>query len=73
MKSMIGLFLAFSIGFACRLAGVPLPAPPALIGALLVLAMTLGYVVMDRTMPRQPAESRSNCGGPSGRVEGGSP
>ena len=42
MKIALGLILAFAIGVACRLATIPLPAPPVLIGALLVLAMTLG-------------------------------
>ena len=48
MKIALGLALAFAIGVGSRLAGIPLPAPPVLIGALLVLAMTLGYVVTDR-------------------------
>ena len=41
MKVALGLLLALAIGVACRLASIPLPAPPVHIGALLVLAMTL--------------------------------
>ncbi|MEN1727800.1 MAG: DUF1427 family protein [Pseudomonadota bacterium] len=67
MKSIIGLVLAFSIGIACRLSGVPLPAPPALIGALLVLSMTTGYVLMDRRMSGgKPSPNANGHRGESG-------
>lgn len=70
MKIALGLALALAIGVACRLAGIPLPAPPVLIGALLVLAMTLGYVVTDRYAARRAARSKPLCGGPSGETGG---
>lgn len=73
MKIALGLFLAFAIGVACRLAGIPLPAPPVLIGALLVLAMTLGYVVTDRRAAYRAATSRPLCGGLSGQPKGAQP
>lgn len=44
---MIGLLLAFSIGAACRWFDIPVPAPPRVLGALLVVAMTLGYITAD--------------------------
>lgn len=66
MTVALGLLLALAIGVACRLAGIPLPAPPVLIGALLVLAMTLGYVVTDRFAAHREAKSKPLCGGPSG-------
>ncbi|HEY9092677.1 DUF1427 family protein [Parasphingorhabdus sp.] len=69
MKAASGLVLALTIGIACRLAGIPLPAPPALIGALLVLAMTLGYVVTDRFAAHREAKSKPLCGGPSGQAD----
>lgn len=69
MKVALGLLLAFAIGVACRLAGIPLPAPPVLIGALLVLAMTLGYVATDRFAAHREAKSKPHCGGPSGQFE----
>jgi XapX domain-containing protein len=40
---LIGMLLALGIGIGCRLLDIPLPAPPRLQGALLVLAMTLGF------------------------------
>lgn len=68
LKLLIGLALGFAIGLGCRLAGVPSPAPPVLVGALLVLAMTCGYVVADRWLVRRTALRRDDCGGPSGRI-----
>jgi XapX domain-containing protein len=70
MKIALGLLLALAIGVACRLAAIPLPAPPVLIGALLVLAMTLGYVVTDRFATHREAKTRALCGGPSGSTRG---
>lgn len=71
MKIVLGLLLAPAIGVVCRLAEIPLPAPPALIGALLVLAMTLGYVVTDRFARHREAKTRVLCGGPSGKTSEG--
>lgn len=36
--------LGFAIGAGCRWFDLPLPAPPKLVGALLVVAMTLGFI-----------------------------
>lgn len=47
MMSVLGLLLALGIGAGCRLLDVPLPAPPRLEGALLVVAMTLGFLAGD--------------------------
>jgi XapX domain-containing protein len=47
MKPALGIIIAFTLGFCCRLFGIPSPAPPAFIGALLVLAMTFGYIATD--------------------------
>jgi XapX domain-containing protein len=65
MKSVIGLVLAFTLGFACRAFGIPSPAPPLIIGALLVMAMTVGYIAVDR-WAASPAQHAPDCGGPSG-------
>lgn len=69
MKIALGLLLALVIGITCRKAGVPLPAPPVLIGGLLVLAMTLGYVTADRFAAHRKATTRHLCGGPTGHTE----
>src|SRR5258708_29982199 len=64
VKSLLGLALAFAIGFACRAFGIPSPAPPVIVGALLVVAMTTGYLLVDRFMAR-PAVHAVDCGGPT--------
>jgi XapX domain-containing protein len=66
MKIALGLSLALAIGVLCRLATIPLPAPPVLVGALLVLAMTVGYVATDRIATHREAKHRALCGGPTG-------
>ena len=65
MKLLLGLALAFAIGFACSAFGVPSPAPPVIVGALLVVAMTIGYLLVDRAVT-QPAQHAMDCGGPIG-------
>ncbi|MBL6746388.1 MAG: DUF1427 family protein [Pseudomonadales bacterium] len=46
-NQLLGIALAFLIGMACRATNIPVPAPPTLTGALLVGAMTLGYVISN--------------------------
>lgn len=43
----LGLCMGLFIGAGCRWFDVPLPAPPKLVGALLVVAMTTGFLVTD--------------------------
>lgn len=43
-KFLLGIALCTVIGGACRGFDIPVPAPPAFVGALLVVAMTLGYL-----------------------------
>ena len=45
--ALIGLLLGFTIGVSCRWFDLPLPAPPRIVGALLVVAMTLGFLGTD--------------------------
>ena len=65
MKSTIGIVLAFALGFACRAFGIPSPAPPLILGALLVMTMTIGYIAVDRWMA-SPAQHARDCAGPTG-------
>lgn len=48
MRIVLGFLLAFVIGAMCRVMRVPSPAPQALIGSLLVVTMSLGYVAAER-------------------------
>lgn len=45
---LTGLVTALLIGVGCRLLDLPLPAPPRWQGALLVVAMTLGFLAGSR-------------------------
>jgi XapX domain-containing protein len=51
IAAIIGLLLGLIIGAGCRLFDIPSPAPPRLIGACLLLAMTLGFVTADHVLP----------------------
>jgi XapX domain-containing protein len=47
---IVGLLLGLIIGAGCRILNIPSPAPPTLIGALLVVAMTVGFIGADRVL-----------------------
>lgn len=66
VKVALGLLLGLGIGALCRFLAIPSPAPPALPGALLVVAMTLGYIAADRWLCRRQALHAHLCGGPDG-------
>jgi XapX domain-containing protein len=55
MKTTIAFVLALLIGAGCRWFEIPVPSPPRLIGALLVLTMTVGYLATDRLIARSQA------------------
>lgn len=42
---LIAVALGLAIGVACRWFDLPLPAPPKMVGALLVVSITLGYIL----------------------------
>ena len=50
MKAIVGLILGLLIGIGCRCFDVPVPSPPKLLGALLVVAMTVGYMATDKLL-----------------------
>jgi XapX domain-containing protein len=68
VKIVIGFILSFLIGAGCRYFDIPAASPPVIPGALIVLAMTLGYTSMDRVLSRKnrAATTRHLCGGPTG-------
>ncbi|KZB69001.1 xapx domain-containing protein [Thalassospira lucentensis] len=70
MKALLGILVALSIGVVCRLAALPLPAPPVIVGALLVVAMTTGYILIDRLFEHRECKTRAMCGGPTGHASG---
>lgn len=46
----VAMALGLGIGVGCRYLDLPLPAPQRLIGALLVVAMTLGFMAADHVL-----------------------
>ena len=56
MNEIIGLVLGLAIGGACRWFDIPVPAPPRITGALLVVAMTLGFLATDAVLARETQE-----------------
>ena len=50
IKVSMGLLLALLIGAGCRFFEVPVPGPPKLVGALLLVAMTTGYVAIGKLL-----------------------
>ena len=50
---LIGIALGLSIGFCCRWFDIPLPSPPNLVGAILVVFMTLGFITTDWIISNQ--------------------
>jgi XapX domain-containing protein len=69
MKLLLGFFVAFGIGVFCRLTRIPSPAPQAILGSMLVVAMSVGYAVTGQVMDRLktqtivPPTSSSNSQG----------
>ena len=51
VAAIIGLVLGLVIGAGCRFFDIPSPAPTRLIGACLLLAMTVGFVTADYILP----------------------
>jgi XapX domain-containing protein len=49
--AIIGLVLGLAVGAGCRCFDIPSPAPPRLIGACLLLAMTVGFVTSNYVLP----------------------
>ncbi len=47
MSAVWGITLGLLIGAGCRWFDLPLPAPPRIVGALLVVTMTLGFLATD--------------------------
>lgn len=67
-KFILGLVISFAVGAGCRFFDIPVGSPPVLPGALLVLAMTLGYTSSNAVLNRRnkPATTSHLCGGPTG-------
>jgi XapX domain-containing protein len=52
LKLSIGLVIAVIVGVGCRWFGLPLPGPPAIMGAAMAVAMATGYTATDYVLNR---------------------
>lgn len=57
IKILVSILLAFSIGAGCRYFDIPVPAPPKLLGGLLIIAITVGYMTADRFLGKPAADA----------------
>ncbi len=48
----VGVLVALVIGGGIRLLRLPIPAPPTIYGALMVLGMTAGYLIVSWFLSR---------------------
>ena len=48
----VGILVALAIGMLVRLMRLPVPAPPTIYGALMVLGLTVGYLLMSWFLSR---------------------
>jgi XapX domain-containing protein len=65
IKILAGIALGLLIGAGCRYFDIPTPAPPKLIGAILVVAMTVGYAGADKFLSSRPATTAHLSAGPA--------
>ena len=49
-KAVLGVIVGILIGIGCRFFEIPLPGPPAILGAFLAVAMATGYTVTDKVI-----------------------
>ena len=52
VPAWVGVLVALGIGMLVRLLKLPIPAPPTLYGALMVLGLTGGYLLMNWFLSR---------------------
>jgi XapX domain-containing protein len=70
MRFVIGLLVSFAVGAGCRYFDIPVGSPAVIPGALLVVAMTIGYSSTNTVLNRRNnlATTSHLCGGPSGAL-----
>ncbi len=52
LPGWVGIIVALVIGALVRLLRLPIPAPPTLYGALMVLGLTVGYLLTNWLLSR---------------------
>ena len=59
MKIAISLAIGLAIGAGCRVFDIPVPSPPTIVGVLLILSITVGYMTADRLLTARSAAAPS--------------
>ena len=59
MKIAISLVIGLGIGFGCRVFDIPVPSPPSIVGVLLILSITAGYIAADRVLASRASAAPS--------------
>jgi XapX domain-containing protein len=52
LEGIVGILVAFAIGALVRSLRLPVPAPPTIYGALMIVGMTTGYLLVDHFLKR---------------------
>lgn len=60
-KILVGLLLASLVGAGCRWFDLPVPSPPSMLGAMLVVAVTLGYMGTDYVLRQRAAAEAASA------------
>ena len=70
MRFVIGLLVSFAVGAGCRYFDIPVGSPAVFPGALLVVAMTIGYSATNAVLNRRNSVATTShlCGGPTGSI-----
>lgn len=58
IQPIAGLALGVTVGAGCRWFGIPSPAPPHIVGAMILIAMTLGFITAGSNTAGVIAASR---------------
>ncbi|MGE3404835.1 MAG: DUF1427 family protein [Vicinamibacterales bacterium] len=59
MKIAISLLIGLAIGAGCRWFDIPVPSPPTIVGVLLILSITAGYIAADKVLAARQAGASS--------------
>jgi XapX domain-containing protein len=73
IKALIGIVLGVMIGVGCRFFDIPLPGPPAILGAVLAVSMATGYTLTDKILSRRAAQSGRGAVSTSSSTQGTAP
>jgi XapX domain-containing protein len=73
VKIICGVVVGVLIGVGCRFFEIPLPGPPAILGAFLAVAMATGYTVTDKVLAGRRRADAPRISAEATRAGGGAP